>query len=33
MIGHVHSVGRAALGLIPFTHFGVEVPGGICQNS
>jgi hypothetical protein len=33
MIGHVHSVGREALGLIPFTHFGVEVPGGVCQNS
>jgi hypothetical protein len=33
MIGHVRSVGREALGLIPFTHVGGVVPSGICQNS
>lgn len=34
MEGDVHTVRRAALGLIPYKHFGVEMPGGgICENS
>jgi hypothetical protein len=34
MYGDVHVVPRAALGLIPYRHFGVEMPdGGICENS
>jgi hypothetical protein len=34
MYGDVHRTPRKALGLIPFGHFGVEMPGGdICENS
>jgi Lecithin retinol acyltransferase len=34
MYGDVHLVSRAALGLFPYTHFGVEMQsGGICENS
>jgi len=34
MYGDVHMTQRAALGLIPYKHFGVEMPdGGICENS
>jgi Lecithin retinol acyltransferase len=34
MYGDVHRTPRKALGLIPFSHFGVEMPGGeICENS
>jgi uncharacterized protein YycO len=32
--GDVHLTSRTALGLIPYTHFGVEMQaGGICENS
>lgn len=34
MYGDVHMTQRTALGLIPYKHFGVEMPGGgICENS
>jgi uncharacterized protein YycO len=34
MYGDVHLTSRAALGLFPYTHFGVEMQGGgICENS
>jgi hypothetical protein len=34
MYGDVHVTSRAALGLFPYTHFGVEMQGGgICENS
>ena len=34
MDGDVHVVGRKALGLVPYQHFGVEMPDGdICENS
>ena len=34
MHGDIHVVRRAALGLVPYSHFGVEMPGGgICENS
>jgi lecithin:retinol acyltransferase len=34
MHGDVHLTSRAALGLFPYTHFGVEMQGGgMCENS
>jgi hypothetical protein len=34
MDGDVHVVHRKALGLVPYQHFGVEMPSGdICENS
>ncbi|MGH3219410.1 MAG: lecithin retinol acyltransferase family protein [Streptosporangiaceae bacterium] len=34
MYGDMHVVGRKALGLVPYRHFGIEMPGGdICENS
>jgi hypothetical protein len=34
MYGDIHETRRAALGFIPFSHFGIELPsGGICENS
>jgi uncharacterized protein YycO len=34
MYGDIHQTRRAALGVIPYSHFGVELPGGqICENS
>jgi Lecithin retinol acyltransferase len=34
MYGDIHVARRVALGLFPYTHFGVEMPGGgICENS
>jgi Lecithin retinol acyltransferase len=34
MYGDIHVARRVALGLVPYTHFGVEMPGGgICENS
>jgi len=34
MYGDIHVVRRAALGLVPYSHFGIEMPGGgICENS
>lgn len=35
MYGDIHEVPRVTLwGLFPYTHFGVEMPGGgICENS
>lgn len=32
--GDVHVTPREALGLVPYKHFGVELPGGgVCENS
>jgi hypothetical protein len=34
MYGDIHVARRVALGFFPYTHFGVEMPGGgICENS
>jgi hypothetical protein len=34
MYGDVHMAPRRAIGLIPYRHFGVEMPGGdVCENS
>jgi uncharacterized protein YycO len=34
MYGDIHLTNRAALGVFPYTHFGVEMQsGGICENS
>ena len=34
MYGDMHMTGRKALGLVPYRHFGIEMPsGGICENS
>jgi Lecithin retinol acyltransferase len=34
MYGDMHATRRAALGLVPYRHFGIEMPDGtICENS